>query len=88
MAKKSYFIHISLWHNSKTEHGIAQYHTADTAIWGNREEIIDKLSKWADNVNSLKIDKTINAITINTDDRWIMQYCGYSYNKGMYCKAL
>lgn len=88
MAKKSYFIHVELWHNSRTQYGIAQYKTRSTSIFGNKQEIKEKLSAWADNVEEIKIDSTINNISINTDDRHIMQYGGYSNSNGLYCIVL
>ncbi len=88
MAKRFYFINLELWHNSQAQYGIAQYKTCNTSIWGNREEIQEQLKKYADNVENVKIDCTINGITINTDKRHIIQYSGYSISKGMYCKVL
>ena len=88
MAKRFYFINLHLWHDERTQYGIAMHHTSDTAIYGNRDEIKEQLKKYADNVENVKIDCTINGITINTDKRHIIQYSGYSNSKGMYCIVL
>lgn len=45
MAKRFYFINLHLWHDERTQYGIAMHHTRDTAIWGNRDEIKEKLKK-------------------------------------------
>ena len=81
-------IRASLWHNEITPYGVAMHHTCDRTLLGSRAEITEQLVKLADNAAAVKLDKTVNAVCINTDDRYIMQVSGYSARRGMYCDVL
>ena len=81
-------IRIHIWHNEKTEYGIATHETKQFIKFGTATDIRKYLCGIADNVDTVKINGTVSAICVNTDDRHIFQVCGYSESKGMYSTVL
>ena len=78
-------IRVSKWHNEVTKYGICTHKTSEEVIMGRLKEIAEKLRQIADNVDAVKLDNSVSSISINTDDRHIMQIAGWSYRRGMYC---
>ena len=78
-------VRVELWHNSQAQFGIAMYKTGETYLMGAKNEIMEELRRLADNTHVFKLDKTVNGIVINTDERHIMQVHGYGERRGMYC---
>ena len=81
-------IRIHLWHNEKTEYGIATHETKQFIKFGTATDIHKYLRGIADNADTVKINSTVSAICVNTDDRHIFQVCGYSASRGMYSTVL
>lgn len=78
-----YYIRATLWHNTSAPYGIATHPSCHRSLIGTKDEIIAYLKTVADNVDMIKLDKTVGSLQINTDDRHIFQVAGYGRN-GMY----
>lgn len=81
-------ISVNLWHNEKTQYGIATHLTRRLCMTGTAAEIERMLAQYADNADSVKIVPSVSAVSINTDDRFLFQVAGYSPSRGMYCDVI
>lgn len=86
---RNYLIHANLYHNSVGEYGICMHLTKSITMIGSAAIIEEKIRQYAPkNGHKVKISSAVNAVSINTDDQWVMQVSGYSPTKGMYCEML
>lgn len=81
-------IKLDIWYSTPARYGIATYKSGERTLLGSRSDIAAQLSAYADNVNAIRIDKTVNSIAVNTTNRYIFQVSGYSARRGMYCDVL
>lgn len=81
-------IHLDIWYSSPDNYGPAMHKAGEKTLLGNKQEILEQLARYADNVTPAMVNRTVNGITVNTTYRRVIQVSGYSARRGMYCDVL
>ena len=78
-------IRINVWGNERAPFGIAQHLRRSYERLYTLDELRAHLRTLSDNADMIRLHRGVTTVSVNADDRHVMQVGGYDARRGLYC---